>query len=333
MARTETELAMSEIWIDVLDLPEAPAVDDNFFELGGHSLTAAQLIARVNEVLGVQVPLSGVFESPDMGSLAKLVDTMLGGERAEDAAAAFQTDLDAEVVLDPDITENIKSLLPYSRQEEAENILITGATGFLGAFVLYELLAQTTAQIWCLVRAKDPTDGYNRLEKKLTEWDLWNEVFADRIIPVTGDLALPKFGVSEAQWAEMAQEVDCIYHSASLVNFLYPYRALKNANVRGAEEVLRLAATERLKPVHFVSTLSTYAHGEHLGGVVITEDAELAPAKDLFGGYTQSKWVSEKVAMLARDEGLPVAIYRPGRITGHGVSGVGNVDDFMCRMI
>merc|ERR1711988_1883250 len=105
---------------------------------------------------------------------------------------------------DPDITENIKSLLPYSRQEEAENILITGATGFLGAFVLYELLAQTTAQIWCLVRAKDPTDGYNRLEKKLTEWDLWNEVFADRIIPVTGDLALPKFGVSEAQWAEMA---------------------------------------------------------------------------------------------------------------------------------
>jgi len=147
-----------------------------------------------------------------------------------------------------------------------------------------------------------------------------------------GDLGLLRFGLSEEQWDELAGLVDCVYHSASLVNFLYPYRALKNANVRGAEEVLRLAATTKIKAVHFISTLSTYAHGEHLEGDIM-EDAPLAPGKDIFGGYSQSKWVSERVAMLAREAGLPVSIYRPGRITGHAVSGVGNVDDFMCRMI
>lgn len=153
-------------------------------------------------------------------------------------------------------------------------------------------------------------------------------------MPVVGDLALQKFGLSEAQWDELAEEVHVIFHSASMVNFLYPYRALKNANVKGAEEVLRLAATTRIKAVHFVSTLSTYAHGAHLEGTnEIKETDPLAPASDLFGGYTQTKWVSERIAMLARDAGLPLAIYRPGRITGHAQSGVGNVDDFMCRMI
>jgi len=84
--------------------------------------------------------------------------------------------------------------------------------------------------------------------------------------------------------------------------------------------------------VHFISTLSTYAHGAHIEGM-IKEEHPLAPSSDCMGGYTQTKWVAEQIAMLARDLGLPLSIYRPGRITGHGESGVGNVDDFMCRMI
>ena len=66
---------------------------------------------------------------------------------------------------------------------------------------------------------------------------------------------------------------------------------------------------------------------------MIKEEHPLAPSTDCMGGYTQTKWVAEQIAMLARDLGLPLSIYRPGRITGHGESGVGNVDDFMCRMI
>ena len=144
---------------------------------------------------------------------------------------------------------------------------------------------------------------------------------------------MPHFGLPETEYDWLAAEIDEIYHSASYVNFMFNYDALKSANVGGAIEVLALATTSCLKPVHFISTLSTYGHGAHLPDAPIKEDDQLAPYTDLFGGYTQSKWVAERVAMIAQSRGVPLSIYRPGRITGHSLSGAGNVDDFMCRMI
>jgi amino acid adenylation domain-containing protein len=75
---TDTERAIAEIWREVLSL-ERVGVRDGFFDLGGHSLVATQIIARVRESLGVDVPIREVFRSATLGEFAATVDARRAG--------------------------------------------------------------------------------------------------------------------------------------------------------------------------------------------------------------------------------------------------------------
>ncbi|TGU59995.1 hypothetical protein EN829_068110, partial [Mesorhizobium sp. M00.F.Ca.ET.186.01.1.1] len=108
--------------------------------------------------------------------------------------------------------------------------------------------------------------------KTLQLYELWDEAQAHRIIPVIGDLAQPRLGLSAGQFERLAETVDVIYHNGALVNFVYPYAALKKANVIGTEEILRLAAVKKTKPVHFVSTIFTFASEEGEESVAVREE-------------------------------------------------------------
>jgi thioester reductase-like protein len=123
-----------------------------------------------------------------------------------------------------------------------------------------------------------------------------------------------------------------IYHNGAMVNFVYPYRAHKASNVLGTQEVLRLASKLRLKPVHFVSTLSILYSGGINDGRVFREDVDLDQVGAPFGGYAQSKWVAEKLLGQAGSRGIPYAIYRPGLVSGHSLSGAWNTDNLISSM-
>src|SRR5205823_4505156 len=115
---------------------------------------------------------------------------------------------------------------------------------------------------------------------------------------------------------------------------IYPYHALKAANVLGTQEVLRLATQDKIKPLHYISTLSVFSHKKAASGRPIRESDSLDDHREhIHGGYAQSKWVAEKLVTTARSRGLPVVIYRPGRITGHSQSGMWRTDDVLCRML
>jgi thioester reductase-like protein len=97
--------------------------------------------------------------------------------------------------------------------------------------------------------------------------------------------------------------------------------------------VLRLAAREGAKPVHFVSTLGGFPLVGRPGVEVVREDDDLAHGGSLYNGYTQSKWVAEMLVEIARHRGLPVCVYRPSLITSDSRTGAWNRDDFTCKMI
>ena len=218
------------------------------------------------------------------------------------------------------------------KETKADGILLTGATGFLGAFLLFELLQQTTAKIYCLIRAKTTAIAKERLEKHLKSYLLWDENFNQRIIPLIGDLSQPLLGLSVNQFDAIAAEVDVIYHNGALVNFTYPYSQLKAANVLGTQEILRLAAQVKVKPVHFISTIGVVGAADS-GLKIIREDTPIDRSENIDSGYTQSKWVAEKLVKIAGDRGIPISIYRPGRISGHSKTGVCNSNDHTFRMI
>jgi thioester reductase-like protein len=236
-------------------------------------------------------------------------------------------DLKAEAILD----SSIQFQNPLSDNLlKPKSILLTGATGFLGAYLLDELLHKTTANIYCLIRCSQTEEGKNRLQKHLEFYSLWQERFSSRIIPVVGDLAKPLLGLSPAEFNELAGIIDIIYHNGAWVNSARPYSTLKPANVLGTQEVLRLASLLQTKPVHFVSTLGVFLSETHDSDEKIVE-ADIPDYCDLKGGYRQSKWVAEQLVMAAQQRGLPACIYRTSRIIGHSQTGMnGNFQDFLC---
>lgn len=317
---TETETALAAIWRELLGIERVGRHDD-FFSLGGHSLLAVQLPLAVQKQFKIELPLKRFFELPTVAAQARLIDT---GESGEDLL-----DLEAEAVLDAAIVP-----LPSApvNVAAARALFLTGATGFLGVFLLAELLEQSYAKIYCLVRASDEQQALTRLQGQIAYYELQDGIDWSRIIAVCGDLSEPRLGLSEMRYAEIAEQVEVIYHNGALVNFIQPYKALKAANVLGTEAVLRLACYRTAKAIHYVSTLSVFSEAA-ANPQGYKENDEPEPGADLPNGYAQSKWVAEKQVRSAGDRGFQVTVYRPATVAGDSRSGIWNTEDFLCRLI
>lgn len=238
--------------------------------------------------------------------------------------------LKEEAILDP----SIQFSNPLSENLlQPKSIFLTGVTGFLGAFLLDELLKKTTADIYCLIRCNNTEEGKHRLQKHLDFYSLWQENFSSRIIPIVGDLSQPLLGLSQQDFNQLAKIIDLIYHNGAWVNSARPYSTLKPTNVLGTQEVLRLASFWQTKPIHFTSTIGVFPIKPDLLEERITE-TDIPEFSCLKGGYRQSKWVAEQSIRIAQQRGLPTCIYRPSRIIGHSKTGInGNFQDLLCVLL
>lgn len=313
---TPTEEKIAGICAELIGLGGIGAEDD-FFALGGNSLLATRLVLALRRELGAAVPLQAVFTAPTVAGLALLVEHTGATTREE-------PDLPAEVRLGADI---VPATEVSTVAEDPGNLLLTGATGFLGAFVLRDLLRDTRATVHCLVRGSDRKHAETRLRSTMERYGLWDRAMEGRITVCLGDLAAPRLGLSERDFDHLARTVDAVYHCGAAVNLVFSYAQLRDANVRGTEEVIRLAARHRTVPVHHVSTVGVFAPWED--GRVIDARHPTGPAAGLEHGYTRSKWVAEGLIEQARSRGLPVSIYRPTRIFGESTTGACQTGDFM----
>jgi amino acid adenylation domain-containing protein/thioester reductase-like protein len=325
--RTNMEKLLHDQWVEILKIDRI-GLHDNFFEIGGQSILATQLIFKLREELQLEIPLRVLFDTPTIAGMALTVETISQIGIVAATKAVDVKNLSSEVELDDDIYPE----QPFSFVSDFQCVLLTGATGFLGAFLLEELLRETKADIYCLVRAEDEIEGKKRIRGNLEYYGLWDEAYHQRIIPVVGDLSLLLLGLTTEKFDHLAEQIDVIYHNGALVNFAYPYAALKGANVMGTKEVLRLACKSKLKPVHFVSTLFVFPPDKSLVKIV-KEEKMPDKSEGLTMGYTQSKWVAEKILQIARSRGIPISIYRSGRISGHSKTGACQPDDFIWRII
>jgi thioester reductase-like protein len=276
-------------------------------------------------------PIADLSPGDKRSLLVKLLRMKASGPAGfRDQLGMNITDLQGEVVLDSTIQPEVVPLEPMT---EPAHIFLTGATGFLGSFILYELLQQTKADIYCLVRSANVEEGKKKLHSMLASYVLWREELSPRIIPVVGDLSAPLLGLSGDQFRTLATKIDAIYHNGALVNWIASYDRLKPTNVLGTQEVLRLASDSKAKPVHYISTAAVFPVLANSEVKAVREQDPLDHGGVLYGGYSQSKWVAEKLVGIARSRGMPVCIYRPVLITGHSQTGVWNTDDVLCRFI
>ncbi len=213
------------------------------------------------------------------------------------------------------------------------NVLLTGGTGFIGPFLVKSLLEQTDAKIHVLVRASDEHQGGQRLRAAMESIGSCpaelTEMFETRVVPVCGDLGHKNLGLTPEIWDGLANKIDTVFHNGATVNYLLNYDRMRDANVLGTNEVLRLAFEGLPKSFNYVST--TFIFGWAVKKVLyetdFNENMEL-----LDFGYSESKWVSEQVVMDARRRGLTTRIFRPALVSP-SITGGGNNFDIAVRLV
>jgi len=326
--RTTTEQLVSQAFAEILGL--APiGRDDDFYALGGNSLLAVQLLAQVRQTLDCKLPLATLLATPMVADLATAID-QLRGEGVYDTHAQLSTLIREDIVLDARINVVGPATVPSPK---FKSIFLTGATGFLGAFLLDALLTQTDATIYCLVRAADEKEGLHRISDNLVRFHRQAEGLRRRVTPICGTLADPRLQMSEVQFDDLATSIDTIIHAAAIVNMAMPYSALRVSNVHGTHEVLRLAAQGQVKSYHHISTTAVFADERYPAGHLFMEQGADIDVQHLASPYGQSKWAAEQLVVSARGRGLPTAIYRVGNIAGDLRSGACNMNDLVWRLI
>ncbi|WP_435260500.1 amino acid adenylation domain-containing protein [Streptomyces sp. 1222.5] len=318
--RSRSEQLVAKVWQRLLGV-ERVSADDNFFAIGGDSLLSTQVVLALRAEVDVEIPLNSVFTAPTVAELAAQLDDC--GAAAPVLGPTKVVQLPADIVRVND---------PPAAGASPQQVLLTGATGFLGAFLLRSLLTQTNATVHCLVRGHDDTEAHSRLLDHLQAYGLWQDNLRPRVHVVRGNLARPRLGLEPDAYNRLSHAVDAIYHCGASVNLAHTYRELRATNVDGTVEVLRLAAASRTKFMHYISTVGVLSGEPPKGGRYLPDDP-LPPLQGLHNGYAQSKWMAECVIEQARQRGLPICIYRPTRIAAATDSGVCHETDFLWLLL
>lgn len=310
---TETEKKVIDIFKKIIGT-DYVSVKDNFFDLGGSSLDALELIFACKNL--------GLSISADMLSENATPEFIANNFQNSQSAMKMSVDElkpDMEFIPDFEIAEKIP--------QNTNNILLTGATGFLGSALLKELLDTTGYKFYCLVRAAGNKEGLDRIKKTFETYSIeFKKEYESRIEIVCGDISKDNLGLSDELYCSLAGSVFRIYHCAAVVNMLYPYEKLKNINVNGVKRILKFALTGIKKELHYASTLSVFVSTDKNTGVVYEND-RLDNIKFIWGGYGQSKFAAEKFLLNTKLDNI--YIYRFGLICGNSQNGVSSKNDFL----
>lgn len=298
-------------------------VDRPLHELGLDSLMLVELDAAIRRDLELDLPVQRVAQ----GSAADVAATLVAALDPGGPPAVSTPAYEADAVLDPAIHGREHP----AAKPQAGMVLLTGATGFLGAHLLADLLEQPARRVLCLVRARNGAEASDRIRRNLERYGLWRPENAARIKAMAGDVAAPALGVGEDVFRELATRLEAIYNNAAHVSYVATYDELRASHVGGTREVLRMASLGGAV-VHHVSSIAAFESTAYRGRTM----SESTPPDEGAGihlAYSQCKWVSERLVREAASRGLATTIYRPSLISGDSVSGAWNTNDFLCRML
>lgn len=302
-------------------------VQDNFFSLGGDSLLSIKLINNIQRHYNLELDLNTIYRFPSVEMMTEFI-LQLHHFPVKDQLIYPKKEERKDILLKPLL--EIKNNFRF--KENPDNVLVTGASGFLGSYIIKYLLESTGANIYCLIRAANEENAkdkffsnYYYYHKTLTE------IQSQRIKIIPGDISAKDLGLPHDLSESLEYLIDSIYHVAARLSFVEPYEMIKKVNVEGTQNLITFAAQGRTKYLHFISSIAVYNSTTFRDEVVIKENHTLQESYGFYRGYDESKWASEMLLEKAKDFGLPVTIYRPGNIIGDTSTGLLPVHSLISR--
>lgn len=299
---TQREMILCGILTELLQ-PDQIGVTDDFFELGGDSLHAIEYVALAHNQ-GVDFALQNVFDYPTVRSLCEYLD----GDHIR------------KVVYDRNDFAKYEPLLKSNRIDETfvpqrnslGNVLLTGATGFLGTHIIDQFIKEETGKIYCLVRG-----GQERLASTLRFYfgETYSEEMGRRIIAVEGDIT------QKDLMEELPRDVQTVIHTAATVKHYGPYSYFDSINVKGTQNILDYVKQIGAKMLH-ISTISVSGNSLvdafdvcRVEEAIDFTEADLFVDQPLDNVYIHSKFEAERVVLDAGLDGTDVKIIRVGNLT------------------
>lgn len=326
--RTHNGIAgqLKSIWEKALGR-ENIGINENFFSIGGDSLAALSVVTEARKY-GINIPLGLLAKKSTIKTLVAWYKKNKN-KVVSDGMPAVRFEKDFAV--EKEWRRLFKAGVNLSQKNGS--LFITGATGFLGIYLLKELLKKTDKNIYVLVRAADFKKAMEKISSTGARYGV-NFTFGEikRIRIVLGDVEQPRLGMFLKDWRKLTREVSDVYHCAAIVNMAKTYEELKSSNVDSVKEIVRFALIGNKKRVNYVSTLSVLVATDKNTGILL-EDNDLSCVKIIYGGYAQSKWVSERFLRQIPKESLGINIFRPGLLTGNSKTGIYSDHDYLKMFI
>ncbi|KAB2332154.1 amino acid adenylation domain-containing protein [Cytobacillus depressus] len=312
--RNEVEMIISQALCDELHVDKLDIKED-LFTNGLNSLKVLNVLVKLKPHFP-EISIQDFFQCRSIEKLAEHIASLESEEWDEGQL------IEKNLIEHPLYTKPLKGYT-YKMKPELTAILLTGATGFLGSHILYDLLENTKAHIHCLTRASSTEEAKNRLEEILKYYFVEiPETWLSRIVPVLGDLSQEAMGLTSAARTYLETNLDMIIHCAADVRHFGEQSHFNKVNIGGTASLLNLVKNNKGAKFIYISTIGIpddLAHSNLWGEFIGTNLTSFSYT--LTNVYTSSKLEAEKLVYQAMEEGTLATVCRMGNITGHSVTG------------
>jgi thioester reductase-like protein len=298
----ELEAQLCKIFAETLALDRV-GITDSFFDRGGTSLLAMKLVVKTM-AQNIGVTYANVFKYQTPQKLSAILNN-----QAEETITADVSDYDYYAI-DQLLAQNT---LGKITETPMGDILLAGATGFLGIHILKEFLENYPGKVYCLMRSEDGNSADARLKGRLVYYfeNDYSELFGKRVFTVVGDLNGLK---------SIKVKVDTVINCAAVVKHFTAGDELEKVNVGGVRNLIAYCQEHQALLIQ-VSTTSVAGMGDTALKDLKLKESQLYLGQTLDNKYINSKFLAERCVLEAIGAGLKAKIMRVGNLMSRNSDG------------
>ncbi|MEG1363921.1 MAG: SDR family oxidoreductase, partial [Clostridia bacterium] len=295
--------------------------NDNFFDIGGDSLLAVKFVTKAMGQ-NIIITYSDLYKYSTIKSLSDMLTSKNEKKSISEPIKQFNYTKINEILANNIYNDKIN----YDMKENIGNILLAGATGFLGAHILDAYMKNEKGKIYCIIRPNKNEDPTFRLKEKMLFFfgEKYISEIGKRIIVIEGDITNSRIITNEDEYDVIVKNVDTVINSAAHVKHFGKLNLFEEINVRGTKNLVDFCLLNKKKFIH-LSTLSVSGNILETGQVeqtdilsnTIYDESNFYISQNLDNVYAYTKFMSEKIVYdaIVKDK-LNAKIMRMGNLTG-----------------